>query len=190
MVRTRRHRQDAESKSANRWWFTRDALVPFYGTTNAVWRGEGLPAWVWPTLAQRSGSLLMNTTNQIAFLIVGSIVTAACEDGGRASDRGATVSELRRVMCPPNKDFTCSDRAFWGAAADNFGQEGFPVDEDGCMRRQCRRDADCADNEVCFAPECYPPGFSCQDMVSTDGETYCGCSGDPACNGAYCKLKP
>jgi hypothetical protein len=123
----------------------------------------------------------------VVMLVTCVTIGAACGSEDAEAGAGATVASLRRVECPPNKDFTCTDSAFWGSAADSFGKESFPVDADGCMRRQCRKDSDCSANETCFAPGCYPPGLSCQDTVSEAGETYCGCTGDPACHGAYCR---
>lgn len=88
------------------------------------------------------------------------------------------------VSCPMVDGFACEapidcSSLLCGGANSQF-------DEDGCLRPSCEGPRDCADGELCHAPQdwggCASSGLSCQD----DPELGCTCVGKPDCGGRFC----
>lgn len=100
--------------------------------------------------------------------------------GGSAGDGDG---DLPPRGCPPNPDHTCGALGCDPADGDCGPIQRF--DEAGCLRPTCATDADCAADEICFAP--FENGL-CAEWIEScqprgDG---CVCSTGANQSGRYC----
>ncbi len=70
---------------------------------------------------------------------------------------------------------------------DNCGAPESQFDPNGCVRKGCQMDGECAPGQRCFVGQnfglCEGSGLACQYDAATQ---MCGCVSDPECGGGHC----
>jgi hypothetical protein len=142
-----------------------------------------------PTIEAGDGSASADDTTTTASTTTrtttgpGTLTTTRPEDTGSDEVDSGMMSDVPSFACD-NPAHMCSTPI--ACEPRICGGPGAAFDDDGCLRRSCGSDDDCADTEVCYRPQdwggCASSGGTCHD--APDGG--CECVFDPDCSGAWC----